>query len=310
MASLIFRSRADNRFYSEAKKPKGGGTWYVFYYDIRGKKVRHRIGSNKRTAELALGDIEAKLAKQRGGMLDPDKELKRLAIESFAEQLTEYLQTENKAPKTITRYCGVFSKFVQFVTAEDPYCKYLDQIESPLIERYKDFRRQETITPNGHPKAATRQGVSVRTLNNEIMFLHSIFNLAKRRGFITRNPFEDVKKINGQKRKYYQPLTKEQIEKLLDTADETLRPILLTFLLTGMRTGELLNLEWGDIDFKRDEIHIRPKKDWEPKDKEARVIPLHDRLQQVLMNKKQTSDSRYVFGKGGNYGRKMYRVAG
>ncbi|MBE7560898.1 hypothetical protein HS125_18895 [bacterium] len=76
----MFRSKADNHFYSEEKKPGGAGTCYVFCYDLRGKKIRRRIGRNKRTAELAMGEVEARLEKQCGGLLDPDKELKRILI--------------------------------------------------------------------------------------------------------------------------------------------------------------------------------------------------------------------------------------
>jgi len=300
MASLMFRSKSDNHFYTETKKPKSKGTWYVFHYDLKGKKIRQRIGPNKRIAEIAKGDIEGRLAKQRGGLLDPDHELKRNPIKSFEKQLADYLQIENKAPKTITRYCGVFRKFCHFVRSKEPHIKYLDQIDTQLVERYKDFRRKERISSNGHPNAPLRQGVSVRTLNNELSFLQTLFNLAKGRGFVQRNPLEEVRKINGQKRKKYQPLTKEQIEQLLEAADDKFRPILLTFFLTGMRTGELLNLEWEDIDFSRNEIHIRVKQDWQPKDKEERIIPLHHQLDGVLCKLKTHSDSRYVFGRGEN----------
>lgn len=298
MASLMFRAKSDNRFYAEANKPKGSGTWYVFYYDLRGKKVRQRIGANKRTAELAEGDIEARLAKQRGGLLDPDKELKRTGIKSFAEQLAGFLQTENKASKTVRRYCGVFDAFCRFLEAQEPHLKYLDQVDASLVERFKDFRRTQKVSPNGHPNAEARDGVSVRTLNNELAFLHTIFNIAKRRGFVRRNPLQGVSKLNGQKRKHYEPLSKDQIEQLIDAADDMFRPILLTFLFTGMRTGELLNLEWSDIDFKRNEIHIRAKEDWQPKDRESRTIPLHIRLKKTLTRLKKASDSRYLFGKG------------
>ena len=170
MASLMFRSRQDNRFYSETKKPRGAGTWYVFFYDLRGKKVRQRIGPNKRTADLAKGDIDARLEKQRAGLLDPDKELKRITIPAFRKLLSEYLQTENKAPKTISRYCGVFDHLRTFLEAQEPYLKHLDQIRSEMIECYKDFRRRQPITSNGHPNAPIREGVSVRTLNNELTF--------------------------------------------------------------------------------------------------------------------------------------------
>ena len=108
MASLMFRAKAGNRFYSEGKRPKDSGTWDGFYWDLRVKKARQRVGPERKTAELAKGDVEARLAKQRIGLLDPDKELRRMTIALFQEKLPEFLTTENRAPKTITRYCRVF----------------------------------------------------------------------------------------------------------------------------------------------------------------------------------------------------------
>jgi len=212
--------------------------------------------------------------------------------------LEDFLKTENKAPKTITRYCGVFRKFTEFIQSVEPYLKHLDQIDPQLLERYKDFRRRERISPNGHPDTPSRNGVTPRTLNNELMFLRTIFNLAKRRGFVQKNPLDDVKPIDGRKRKKYEPLTQKQWAQLLDAADEAFRPIVLTFLLTGMRAGELRHLEWTDIDFERDEIHIRAKQEWTPKDKEDRTVHLHNRLKGVLKKWKQNSNTRYVFGDG------------
>ena len=211
MATLIFRSKSDNRFYSETTKPTGPGTWYVFYYDSRGRKVRKLVGTNKRIAEIARGDIEARLAKQRSGLIDPDQELTRVTIASFCEQLPSFLRADNKAPLTQTRYEGVLRTFQKFLAEEDANIRFLDQIEVPSIERYKDYRRCAPVTRNGHAKGKMRNGVSVRTMNNELMFLRTLFNLAKRRGFVRRNPFDNVRRVEGQKRKHYQPLTKDQI---------------------------------------------------------------------------------------------------
>ena len=72
-------------------------------------------------------------------------------------------------------------------------------------------------------------------------------------------------------------MTEEQIQMLIGAADGKFRPILWTFLLTGMQTGELLDLEWEAVDFEREEVHIRSKTGWRPKDREDRTIPLHSR---------------------------------
>jgi len=51
-------------------------------------------------------------------------------------------------------------------------------------------------------------------------------------------------------------------------------PILMILLPTGMRKGELANLEWRDVDFERGVIKITPKAGWMPKEKRGREIPI------------------------------------
>ncbi len=60
-------------------------------------------------------------------------------------------------------------------------------------------------------------------------------------------------------------------------------------LFTGMRIGELVNLEWEDIDFERQRIIVRPKKFWKPKGMEERMIPMHPAIFQLLANKTRIS---------------------
>lgn len=60
-------------------------------------------------------------------------------------------------------------------------------------------------------------------------------------------------------------------------------------LFTGMRIGELVNLEWEDIDFERRRIIVRPKEFWKPKGMEERMIPMHPAIFQSLANKTRIS---------------------
>ena len=68
---------------------------------------------------------------------------------------------------------------------------------------------------------------------------------------------------------------------LLCHAPDDLKPIFQTFLLTGMRKGELANLEWKDVDFRRRKIKIRRKPFWQPKTGE-REIPIGSQLLPIL----------------------------
>jgi integrase len=60
-------------------------------------------------------------------------------------------------------------------------------------------------------------------------------------------------------------LTEEEARTLLTEANGWFRPVLLTALYTGLREGELINLEWDDVDFREGVIKARRKAGWIPK---------------------------------------------
>ena len=65
-------------------------------------------------------------------------------------------------------------------------------------------------------------------------------------------------------------------------------------LFTGMRRGELLKLQWADIDFDRGFISIK-----DPKGVQNATIPLSESVRQILKNLTQ-GESPYIFpGKDG-----------
>lgn len=84
-------------------------------------------------------------------------------------------------------------------------------------------------------------------------------------------------------------LTDEQLKNLLDAIEEDLNPyagsIMLTALYTGMRKGEILRLEWRDIDFEHGFIHIRG-----PKGGQDQKIPLNDAAKSVFESLPRTHE--------------------
>ncbi|MDI6788644.1 MAG: tyrosine-type recombinase/integrase [Planctomycetota bacterium] len=112
--------------------------------------------------------------------------------------------------------------------------------------------------------------------------------------YLKTNPAEKIKKIKLAKHipRY---LSLEEIETIRKSCSEKFRPIFETFLHTGMRKSELIYLEWQDVDLEKKEIIIRPKKDFTPKDKEPRIIPIDDSLYKILKDLKGDKKSGYVF---------------
>jgi integrase len=78
--------------------------------------------------------------------------------------------------------------------------------------------------------------------------------------------------------------------------------VLYTFLKTGLRKSELINLNWKDIDFRRKYITIESKEDWRTKTGNTREIPVGDDLMEILNKLPRTSDYVFINSNGRKYG--------
>jgi integrase len=95
---------------------------------------------------------------------------------------------------------------------------------------------------------------------------------------------------------------------LLESCSAHSYPIYMILLHSGLRKGELANLEWRDVDFERRVIKVTPKAGWTPKGKRGREIPINDELLPVLCRLKESSKGRYVVEKtnGKRYNRGLW----
>jgi len=274
-----------------------GKVWYI---DIRvkGRRVRRRGGASRKIAELALKDAEVQVAKDEFGFSKAD-----IQIGTFLDRFLEYSRA-NHQPRTSNRYRAVIDHFRAFLQAT-PKVTCLSEINTELIDRYKVYRKDAWVNPNGQPvdsengqNGHTRKGARSHTINFEIGALKTIFNLAIKWGHMKENPTNRVTKLKVNDSGTPRFLTKEECQQFLDACPSDLYPIYFTFLHTGMRKAELENLEWSDVDFKRRKIKIRRKEDWQPKTGE-REIPIGDSLLTLLKSLRDANDaglkSRYVF---------------
>jgi len=232
---------------------KRGKGWYVDYM-LDGKRIVKVIGRSKQIAQLALSDIEVKIAKRRAGFFISDKKLYE-----YIPQFLSHIRVHVKL-STAKRYVQIIKHLSDFLDIlEDPPTK-LSQITPPVIEEYK-LHRLGFIKP--------------QTVNYELTCLHHFFRYAVEMKYIRSNPTQEIKKIRKPQRKAPRFLTREEIARLLSRASPSLNNIIRFLLNTGLRWGELRSLEWNDIDWNQKVIHIRIKEDWSPKGGE-RKIPMND----------------------------------
>ncbi len=253
---------------------KRRSNYFIDYY-VNGKRVRKHIGTSKKVAELALADLRLKLEKREIGIENKD-----YVFDQLITEFRTYCKT-NLAPSTANRYNAILDNFLRYRSKVCPHLIKLSQFTSKIFEDFKEFRKEE--------KAENR------TVNAEMIVIRMMFRLAVSWGYCARNPTDGVSKLRVPSTICPKFLTEEQCRQLIDASDDFLRPIFFTFLNTGLRKGELENLEWVDIDFERRKLMIRVKDDWTPKTNE-REIPINEGLLKVLQDQKaKFNGSRYVF---------------
>ena len=145
------------------------------------------------------------------------------------------------APATTIAYRGFIENHLKPAYGK----RYIDTITPREMELYF-ADKQKTLAPS--------------TVNAMRQVAKGVFGKAIEWGLIGSNPVNGVKRvrtIHGE-RPY---LSKEDVERLLDTAEDRPREkaIILLAVQAGMREGEIFALRAEDVDFDRNVIHVRRK---------------------------------------------------
>jgi len=112
------------------------------------------------------------------------------------------------------------------------------------------------------------------TANRYVASLSALLSYAaKERQLLANNPLQNIKKLKEPKGRT-RILSERERTNLIKSCEvlkkyPEMTPIVLLAITTGMRRGEILNLRWADIDFKRQQIII-----WNSKNGETRNVPL------------------------------------
>jgi integrase len=148
-----------------------------------------------------------------------------------------------------------------------------------------------------------QQKLSAVTVNHDLKLLRKIFNWGIRFGYLELTPFKrgPVTTISLEREiprnKRFQ--SEEDEQRLLRAATPQLHAFIVGMLETACRPGELLSLQWGDVNLERGELTIRAAKS---KTRTERILPISARLRAVLEMRQcdptgeQFGPDAYVFG--------------
>ncbi|MBS4035889.1 MAG: tyrosine-type recombinase/integrase [Ignavibacterium sp.] len=123
--------------------------------------------------------------------------------------------------------------------------------------------------------------------------LKAAFSKAVIWDYIKENPF---KKIKAPKLAKSLPvfINEEQLQAILsETEEQYLKDIFTFAFYTGMRIGEILNMKWNWIDTTQNIIIIKNSSTFKSKSKKERIIPIHNKVNEILSRQKQ--NTAFVF---------------
>lgn len=224
-------------------------------FDLNGKPMIHR-----KTVHGAKKDAEVELAKfvtevQNGLVVDG----KSLRFSEFTEIWKRDYGSKELAPTTYKRYCRMLETRIL------PYFGhfYINKIRPTDIMKFYDLLEKDNqlVRKKGNNGSKTKKPLSGKTILEHHRLLRAMLHKAVYWQLIVANPAERVQapKAKKPKRKSYDDeQTKILLEnlELLSVEDTKYKVAIILTIFTGVRLGELMGLEWQDVDFKNGIISI------------------------------------------------------
>lgn len=230
--------------------------------------------------------------------LSATKPFEHLQIEAgwqlYIKRRTIPIHLGGLKPSSVRKYRGHMKRFVSYCKENRVLC--WSKVDRELLEDYAKSI-DSTLAP--------------LTIHDDLTMEISVSNWLIKNKQI---PFDckidwKLQKPPGAEQYCYE---RDEVRRMLELAlAKTRHPWIhqLIFLLshTGVRISEAINLKWSDVDLKKEVIHIRDetfKKQIEGqqrrlvKDKESRIIPIHDALLKCIGECKRNSNY-FIPGKDG-----------
>jgi len=262
------------------------GNYYirVKYHNKSYEKV---IGKDKRTAEIALNEIQQdiRLAKLAGQDWEGFKKLQRATRpKTFAEAANDYVEERaNYKASSIRTYRSILDKYLLPAFGSTA----LKQLTESQLRRYQ-VKLSASLSP--------------KRVNNIMQLFSSICDQEVRAGKLDRNPIKAVRPLQEPKVKI-DPLSEDELMLALSHIEPHYLPFFATLAFTGARPNELKALRWTDIDWVKEIISISKGRvrgvEGLPKTRSGeRLIPMTVQVKAVLKKlqaSKLRSKDGYVF---------------
>ena len=201
------------------------------------KRKYKTVTGTKKEADQALRRFITEL--ERGEYIEDNN----ITVSDWLQKWLEVYIVPTVSPTTLVGYKGMIRRYV------DPLIGHLQVQEMNALAVQIWVNKLKVSPISGEPLTAG-------TIKHTYHVLRGAMDKAVQAGLIHRSPCAGIQLPKGEKKK---PVIYDetQIQQLLDFARGTEMELIIDLeLCMGMRRGELLGLQWQDIDWEKKQIHI------------------------------------------------------
>lgn len=297
-------------------QPTGGMTYYFSYRNQEYKRKRYKIGSNSNLTPAQARDIAEKLAGNVANGIDIQETRKTVRKKAKSDKFKTLggfidhkykdwvLNHRKSGQQTLDTLDTHFSQFNS---------RPLSEINTWIIDKWRTER--------------LKAGISKATVNRNVATLKSAISKAIEWGLLEHHPLAKLKPLRTDKTLKTRYLSDTEDKSLRDalkardtemianrdnanewrsrrgypllpslegcTYADHITPMALLTINTGLRRGEVFNLQWTDINFHTKTLTVQGAT---AKSGETRHIPLNSEALEVLNTwKEQTNNKGLIF---------------
>jgi len=252
---------------------RSNGIYYVFYEQGSGKRTCISTKTKlKKEANVFLSQFSAKLESLRKQPFNP------ISLKEFSFKYLKYSELSHTWKTTLT-YRTTFNIMIKYLGNIQ-----LSELTKSSIEDFISYRVK---------------GVSAYAGRKDLINIKAMLNWAVENNFLNSNPANRIKRIKTPE-KLPVFFNKEDFEKLISTiGTEDLRDLVIFAVNTGLRQGEIINLEFSQVDFINRVITL-DNQNHITKSKRVRSIPLNEITLQILNKRVGKNSSSYIFNLNDN----------
>ena len=233
-----------------------------------------RNGGGKQRKNGFVAQFETK-AKDEGRGADT------VTFSGFAKYWFDvYVKSENEPSEQRTKEMILRVHLVPFFRDTD-----IREIRKLDLQRYIATKLE---AKNG------KKALSKKSIVNHLAVLRKMLRSAVEWEVIDHNPIEGFKfpKVPEPDFRFYDQMQTEEFLAQAEKSEPSWVPFFVTAFQTGLRSGELAELRWDDIDFVTNKIHVKrsvkrglgkERVVGSTKGKRSRMVPMTSRVREVLL---------------------------